>query len=197
MERARAQVLTQVNQALVLTYWQIGKTIKEKVVTEQRADYGDATMQKLADRLVMDYGTGFSRRNLFRMVKLYQQFGERQIVTTLSAQFSWSHFVEIVRIDDDLKRAFYTDMCAQSRWSVRTLRERMDGMLFERSAIAKQPEIYVDARWNWDSRRDTLMRVTIVAATYAPAHPYWRRLLDASLMRYLLGAERMRRTGAS
>ena len=140
VERARAQVLTQVNQALVLTYWQIGKTIKEKVVTEQRADYGDATMQKLADRLVMDYGTGFSRRNLFRMVKLYQQFGERQIVTTLSAQLSWSHFVEIVRIEDDLKRAFYTDMCAQSRWSVRTLRERMDGMLFERTVIAKQPE---------------------------------------------------------
>ena len=140
VESARAQVLKQVNQALVLTYWQIGKTIKEKVVTDQRADYGDATMQKLADRLVMDYGAGFSRRNLFRMVKLYQQFGERQIVTTLSAQLSWSHFVEIVRIEDDLKRAFYTDMCAQSRWSVRTLRERMDGMLFERTAIAKQPE---------------------------------------------------------
>ena len=94
VESARAQVLTQVNLALVLTYWQIGKTIKEKVVTEQRADYGDATMHKLADRLVVDYGTGFSRRNLFRMVKLYQQFGERQIVTTLSAQLSWSHFVD-------------------------------------------------------------------------------------------------------
>ena len=45
-----------------------------------------------------------------------------------------------IRIDDDLKRAFYTDMCAQSRWSVRTLRERMHGMLFERTAIAKQPD---------------------------------------------------------
>ena len=96
VESARAQVVTQVNQALVLTYWQIGKTIKEKVITEQRADYGDATMQKLADRLVMDYGTGFSRRNLFRMVKLYQQFGERQIVRTLSAQLSWSHFGQML-----------------------------------------------------------------------------------------------------
>ena len=95
VESTRAQVLTQVNQALVLTYWQIAKTIKEEVITEQRAEYGDATMQKLADRLVVDYGTGFSRRSLFRMVKLYQQFGERQIVTTLSAQLSWSHFVEI------------------------------------------------------------------------------------------------------
>ena len=89
---------------------------------------------------------GFSRRNLFRMVQQYQHFGERRTVTTLSAQLSWSHFVEIIRIDDDLKRTFYTDMCTQSRWSVRTLRERMDGMLFERRSIAKQPEQVIRSR---------------------------------------------------
>lgn len=74
------------------------------------------------------------------MVKHYQQFGERQIVTTLSAQLSWSHFVELIKMKDGVKRAFNTAMRAQSRWSVRTLRERIDGMLFERTAIAKQPE---------------------------------------------------------
>ena len=136
-------MLTQVNQALVLTYWQIGKTIKQNIVTEARAAYGDATMQKFADRLLRDYGAGFGRHNLFRMVKLYQCFGELSIVTTLPAQLSWSHLVERLKVDDPTKRAFYTDLRAQSRWSVRTLRERMDGMLFERTAIAKQPEAVI------------------------------------------------------
>jgi len=143
VEGARSQVVTQVNQALVLTYWHIGKTIKQSIVIEARADYGDATMQKLADRLVMDYGAGFGRRNLFRMVQLYQGFGELPIVTTLSTQLSWSHLVELLKVDNPTKRSFYADMCAQSRWSVRTLRERMDGMLFERTAIAKQPEAVI------------------------------------------------------
>ena len=138
IETAKAQVVTQVNQTLVFTYWQIGKTIKEQVITEQRAEYGDATMQKLADRLVLDYGSGFSRRNLFRMVKLYQYFSDLPIVTTLSAQLSWSHFVEIIKIEDELKREFYIRMCADARWSVRALRERIDNMLFERTAISKQ-----------------------------------------------------------
>jgi predicted nuclease of restriction endonuclease-like (RecB) superfamily len=143
VERARTQVLTQVNQALVLTYWHIGRTIKQSLVTEARADYGDATMQKLADRLVLDYGPGYGRRNLFRMVQLYQCFDQLQIVTTLSTQLSWSHLVELLKVDTATKRSFYAELCAQSRWSVRTLRERMDGMLFERTAIAKQPEAVI------------------------------------------------------
>ncbi|WP_085317359.1 PDDEXK nuclease domain-containing protein [Derxia lacustris] len=140
LEQARARVVVQVNQALVLSYWHIGRAIKQTVVTEARADYGDATMQKLADRLVPEFGTGFGRRNLFRMVKLYQCFDSLEIVTTLSAQLSWSHLVELLKVDDPTRRGFYAELCARSRWSVRTLRERMDSLLFERTAIAKQPE---------------------------------------------------------
>lgn len=143
VEHSRAQVVVQVNQALVLTYWQIGKAIKQTIVTEARADYGDATMQKLADKLVLDYGPGFGRRNLFRMAKLYQYFDSLEIVATLSTQLSWSHLVELLKVDDPIRRSFYAELCAQSRWSVRTLRERMDGLLFERTAIAKQPEALI------------------------------------------------------
>lgn len=140
VERARAQVLTQVNQALVLTYWRIGKTIKTEVLLHERAQYGAAVLKQLAERLTRDYGSGFSHSSLTRMAKFYDCLPEEPIVATLSQQLGWSHFVELIKIDDQTKRAFYTDMCAQSRWSVRTLRERMDGMLFERTAIAKQPE---------------------------------------------------------
>ena len=140
VERARAQVLTQVNQALVLTYWHIGKTIKTGVLQHERAQYGVGVLKQLAERLTRDYGSGFSHSGLTRMAKFYDCLPEEPIVATLSQQLSWSHFVELIKVEDDVKRAFYTDMCAQSRWSVRTLRERMDGMLFERTAIAKQPE---------------------------------------------------------
>jgi predicted nuclease of restriction endonuclease-like (RecB) superfamily len=143
IESARAHVVTQVNQALALTYWQIGKTIKTEVLDDGRARYGAATMDILAEKLVADYGQGFGRRNLFRMVKFYEQFPNIEIVTTVSAQLSWSHFVEIIKLNDAIKREFYMSMAADGRWSVRTLRERMDGMLFERTAISKQPDALI------------------------------------------------------
>lgn len=143
IESARAHVVTQVNQALALTYWQIGKTITTEVLNNGRAHYGAATMDLLAEKLVAEYGQGFGRRNLFRMAKFYQQFPDIEIVTTVSAQLSWSHFVEIIKIENETKREFYIRLCADAHWSVRTLRERMDGMLFERTAISKQPDILI------------------------------------------------------
>jgi predicted nuclease of restriction endonuclease-like (RecB) superfamily len=143
IESAKTRVVTQVNQALALTYWQIGKTITTEVLNNGRAHYGAATMDLLAEKLVAEYGQGFGRRNLFRMAKFYQQFPDIEIVTTVSAQLSWSHFVEIIKIEDETKREFYIRLCADAHWSVRTLRERMDGMLFERTAISKQPDILI------------------------------------------------------
>ena len=140
VERARAQVLTQVNQALVLTYWHVGKAIKTRVLQGERAAYGAGVLRQLAERLKRDYGSGFSHSGLTRMAKLFDCLPDEHIVATLSQQLSWSHFVELIKIDDPTRRAFYTELCAQARWSVRTLRERMDGLLFERSAIARQPE---------------------------------------------------------
>jgi predicted nuclease of restriction endonuclease-like (RecB) superfamily len=140
VERARAQVLTQVNQALVLTYWHIGKTLKTEVLQQGRAPYGASVLKQLAARLTQEYGNGFSASSLTRMAKFFEQLPEPEIVATLSQQLSWSHFVEIIKIEESVKRSFYIDMCAQSHWSVRALRERIDGMLFERTAIAKQPE---------------------------------------------------------
>jgi hypothetical protein len=143
IESAKAHVVIQVNQTLVLTYWQIGKTIKAEVLLDDRAEYGDATIKKLAEKLVAEYGNGFGQRNLFRMVRFYQQFPDREILTTVSAQLSWSHFVELLKLDDSIKRNFYIQMCADAHWSVRTLRERMDGLLFERIAISKQPDAII------------------------------------------------------
>lgn len=140
IERSRSQVVAQVNQTLVLTYWNIGKIIKMEVLQAERAQYGEATLKQLAVRLSQDYGTGFSYSSLTRMAKFYNCMPDREIVATLSQQLSWSHFIEFIKIEDKLKREFYVTMCANERWSVRMLRDRMNGMLFERTAIAKQPE---------------------------------------------------------
>src|SRR5262249_28623035 len=75
-----------------------------------------------------------------RMVKFAELFPDHGIVAALSAQLGWSHFVEIIPLADPLKRDFYAEMCRLERWSVRTLRAKIAGMLFERTAIAKKPD---------------------------------------------------------
>ncbi len=74
------------------------------------------------------------------MIQFAEIFPDKEIVVTLSRQLSWSHFVGILPIKDDLQRDFYTEMCRMERWSVRTLRKKIDGMLYERTAISKKPE---------------------------------------------------------
>ena len=139
VEAARTRAAAQVNQALVLTYWQIGKLIKTQLLETDRAQYGAGVLQQLATRLSSDFGQGFSYSSLTRMAKFYVFLPTSEIVATLSQQLSWSHFVELIKHDEPVKRDFYINLCVNGRWSVRTLRERTDGMLFERTAIAKQP----------------------------------------------------------
>lgn len=74
------------------------------------------------------------------MVRFTEVFPDQQIAQTLSAQLSWSHFVELIPIDDPLKREFYPELCRAERWSTRTLHGKIRGMLFERTAISKKPD---------------------------------------------------------
>jgi len=74
------------------------------------------------------------------MLRFAESFPEANIVSTLSRQLAWSHFLELIYLKEPLKRDFYAQMCGQERWSVRTLRERMASMLFERTALSRHPE---------------------------------------------------------
>ena len=140
ISEARSTVVKQVNQTLTVTYWQIGKRISIEILDSNRAEYGKQVLRQLSQQLSDEFGKGFGYRNLLRMKLFYEYFPEQEKVTTLSSQLSWSHFVELLKLEDDIQREFYARMSNHEGWSVRTLRERMDGMLFERSAIAKQPE---------------------------------------------------------
>lgn len=138
--QTRHQVSVTVNAALVLMYWNIGKRIREDVLANERAEYGKEIVQTLSAQLTEEFGSGFGRANLFAMVRFAEVYSNLEIVQTLSGQLSWSHFTEIIRLEFSLKRDFYAEMCRLERWSVRTLRQKIDGLLFERTAVSKKPE---------------------------------------------------------
>ena len=140
IENSKKESVIQVNTILTITYWNIGKMIKENIVKEKRGKYGTEIIKNLGKKLTLEYGSGFGYRNLLRMMKFYEVFNDIKKVTTLSALFSWSHFVEFIKIEDELKRDFYITMCKNEKWSVRNLRERINSMLFERTVISKKPE---------------------------------------------------------
>lgn len=139
IETSRSQLAGAVNSALTLLYWQIGRRIQSEVLQGERAEYGEQVVVTLAQQLETDYGRGFSGKNLRHMLRFAESFPNLEIVSALSRQLAWSHFLEIIYLKDPLKRDFYVQMCGQERWSVRTLRERMDSMLFERTALSRQP----------------------------------------------------------
>jgi predicted nuclease of restriction endonuclease-like (RecB) superfamily len=140
IEASRQRVASAVNAELTLLFWRIGQRIHTEVLAGQRAGYGDEILPTLAAQLVRDYGRSFADKNLRRMVQFAATFSDEPIVVTLSRQLSWSHFLALLPVKDPLARDFYAQMCSIERWSVRTLRERVDSMLFERTALSKKPD---------------------------------------------------------
>ncbi len=104
--QAREGVALAVNAALALTYWEVGHRIRTEILKEKRAEYGEQIVPTLSAQLVPEFGDGFSARSLFRMIRFAEVFPDRPIVSTLSRQLGWSHFVEIIPLKDDLQRDF-------------------------------------------------------------------------------------------
>ena len=138
--QTREGVARSVNTGMTLLYWSIGRRIQTEVLRNERAEYGKEIVSTQSRQLVDEFGTGFSVKNLRHMIRFAEAFPGMEIVSTLSGQLSWSHFKEIIYLKNDLQREFYAEMCRVERWSVRTLRARIDSMLFERTAISKKPE---------------------------------------------------------
>lgn len=141
IESTKAQVAATVNSAMTLMYWHIGDRINREVLGGERAAYGKQIVANLSRQLTERYGgREFSEKNLNRMRLFASRFSDISIWTPLVGKLSWSHFLQVIPIDDDLARNFYLTMAADQRWSKRTLKAKIDGMLYERTAIAKQPD---------------------------------------------------------
>jgi len=146
IDGSKSQVIRAINQTMVLLYWNIGKTIQEEFVQENRAAYGKFIIDTLSSQLTLHYGKGYSRSNLNRMIEFYKTYPDFETGATLSHLLSWSHIVEFLKLKDSLRRDFYMTLCHNEGWSVRELSGRIDSMLFERTAISKKGEdtIYND-----------------------------------------------------
>jgi len=145
IEQTREGVAQTVNMGMTLLYWRIGKRIQTEVLGNERAEYGKEIVATLSQQLNVEFGNGFSTKNLRHMLKFAEEFPKSEIVSTLSRQLGWSHFKEIIYLSQPLQREFYAEMCRVERWSVRTLRAKIQGMLFERTAISKKPEATINA----------------------------------------------------
>lgn len=134
---SRNRVYTAVNTEMLELYWHIGKIIMEIQQGDERANYGDEVLKKLSLKLTNEFGKGFSKRNLERMRRFYVMF---PIATTLSSQLGWSHYLELIKVDNEQRRNFYLNEAINSRWSVRELQRQKDSLLFERLSRAKNKE---------------------------------------------------------
>ena len=140
IDQSRQQVAVTVNSAITTLYWQIGKRINDEILRNKRADYGKQIVSTLSRQLTAEYGKGWSSRHLHHCLRFAETFPEEQIVNALRTQLSWTHLRLITAIDDSLKREFYIEMCKLEKWSTRALQERIQSMLYERTAISKKPE---------------------------------------------------------
>ena len=114
-EQSRRQLASVVNSTLTSLYWHIGQRVRTEVLKQERAAYGEQIVSALARQLELEYGRGFSAKNLRHMLRFAEAFPDAQIVSAMRRQLTWTHFRTLIYIDDPLKRDFYLQMCRPER----------------------------------------------------------------------------------
>jgi len=140
IDRARVRVATYVNTEVCLTNWYVGKRIKEDVLFNRRAEYGKQIVKNLSIRLVHRYGNGWSEKKLRHCLRAAYTFSEEDIVSATQRQLTWTHLKTLMYIKDPLARQFYVLMTDIEHWDTRTLADKIDKQLYERTAISRKPE---------------------------------------------------------
>jgi predicted nuclease of restriction endonuclease-like (RecB) superfamily len=166
IDAGRSQLAHTVNQEMTLLYWNIGKTIQTEILKFEKPEYGEQVIEKIGSTLQSDYGRGFGPRVLQRTIQFYSYFPDLKMASTLSTRLTWSHFVELLPIQDKLKREFYAEMCRIDSWSVRTLREKIGKMLYERTAISQQPDKVIEDSLSLVKSEDKLTPQLILQDPY-------------------------------
>ena len=140
IEQTKQQIAIAINSTITTLYWEIGNRIRNDVLQNKRAKYGEEIVKHLSVNLTEQYGKGWSEKHLRHCLRFAETFPDSQIVSALQRQLTWTHIKFILYIDDDLKREFYIEMCKLERWSTRVLENRINSMLYERTAISRKPE---------------------------------------------------------
>lgn len=152
LQSARNKVIRTVNQTMVITYFEIGRMIvEEEQDGKERADYGKQILKELSDVLTKEFGKGFSVDNLENMRRFYVVYGKSETLSRISENaisetssrnfaLSWSHYLKLIRIDDENERKFYEIESFKNNWSVRELQRQFDSALYTRLVLSRDNE---------------------------------------------------------
>lgn len=140
IDNAMQRVAVYVNAQSSMTFWNVGKYIIDDMDYQTYSAYGQKILATLSQRLMARYGKGYTYSALTRMMKVARIYGNREMFAMLSQTLTWSHFLELITIEDGTKRLFYQQMGIAEHWSVKQLRDKQDEMAYERSLIAAKPD---------------------------------------------------------
>ncbi|MBQ6978625.1 MAG: DUF1016 family protein [Paludibacteraceae bacterium] len=166
IEDTRTRVAIYVNSEVCMTNWRIGTRIKEDVLYNKRAEYGKQVVKNLSVRLTERYGKGWSEKTLRHCLRAAETFPERDIVSAVQRQFSWTHLKSIMYISDPLARQFYMQMCYYEHWDTRTLDEKIDSQLYERTAISRRPEEVIKRTLDETAEKKMLVPDLVFRSSY-------------------------------
>jgi len=131
---------TEIGIEIILLNWSIGKSIKKEILRSRRAEYGEMIITSLSTKLTRGFGSGWSKGQLYNCLRAAERIPNLNKIRTISQGLSWTHIRSLIQLKDELKMDFYAALCRKEKWSTRTLDERIDSMLFERTALSKRPE---------------------------------------------------------
>ena len=166
IDQARRHVATYVNVEACLMNWHVGKRIKEDVLYNQRAEYGKQILKNLSVKLTERYGTGWGTEKLKHCVRSAYLFSEDDIMYAARTQLTWTHLSSLMSLKDSLERQFYMEMCRIEHWDTRTLDEKIDSQLYQRTAISQRPEEVIRRELKELREEDTLNPDIVFRSTY-------------------------------
>ena len=166
IDQARRHVATYVNVEACLMNWHVGKRIKEDVLYNQRAEYGKQILKNLSVKLTERYGTGWGTEKLKHCVRSAYLFSEDAIMYAARTQLTWTHLRSLMSLKDSLERQFYMEMCRIEHWDTRTLDEKIDSQLYQRTAISQRPEEVIRRELKELREEDTLNPDIVFRSTY-------------------------------
>ena len=192
LQSSKKNIVQTINQTMVSTYFEIGRMIVEdEQGGEDRAQYGKQLLKDLSKRLTNEFGKGFSVENLDRMRFFYLTYGKSSTVLTNSSleissqasndsstsfHLSWSHYIKLMRIEDEMERKFYEIESQKNNWSVRELNRQYDSALYTRLVLSRDKEKVKELSekgWVIEKPKDTIKDPYILEFIGLPEKSYY------------------------
>ncbi len=154
IDNTRYRLATTVNAEICLLHWTIGKRIKEDILDNKRAEYGKEVIKNL------------SVKKLQHCVRSAYTFTEDEIMYAVRTQLTWTHLRSLMGVEDELKRKFYMEMTRIEHWNTRTLDKKIDGMLYERTALSRKPDELIKKELQQIQETNTLTPDVVFRSSY-------------------------------